>query len=273
MIVPIKNFLNKYVNLIILIIIIMMFILISTTYKDFFNNINFNKNENANAIVIVEPRKHKLLKQVIDNFHNIIDKSWDLYVFHGKSYKEFAYDAIKNVKDRNKFLIELDTDNLNANEYNKLFKNKSFWNKINAEHILIFQTDSVLCKNSNYKIEDFIKYDYIGCPYNGTFIGKNNKVWGETNNFYGIGGLSYRNKSFMIDCINKNSNIDSNFPEDVLFSNCVAESENKPESAEILNKFCTQYNYDDKSFGVHKPYYLNNKETFQEYCPEINILL
>jgi hypothetical protein len=266
MIVPIKEFFNKYALIIIILIII--FIFIFTTNENFLNNINFNEN----AIVIVEPREHKLLKQVIDNFHSIMDKSWDLYVFHGKSHKEFADNATKDIKDRNKFLIPLDTDNLNANEYNRLFRNKSFWDNVKAEHILVFQTDTVLCKNSKYKIEDFMKYDYIGCPYNGTIIGKTGKVWGEDNYFYGIGGLSYRNKSFMIDCINKNSNVPPNSPEDVIFSNCVAESKNKPESAEVLNKFCTQFYGLDKSFGVHRPTHLADKETFSEYCPEINIL-
>jgi hypothetical protein len=255
---------NKYI----IVILIIIFIIIFTLKENFFNNIIIKKN----AIVIVEPRAHELLKQVIDNFNDIMDKSWDLYVFHGQSNKEFAHNATNHIKDRNKFLIPLDTDNLNANEYNKLLKDKNFWNKINAEHILVFQTDSILCKNSKYKIDDFLKYDYIGCPYNGTIIGDNTKIWGETNHFYGIGGLSYRKKSFMMDCINNNSNIEPEFAEDVFYSNCVAKSKNKPESANVLNKFCTQFFGLDISFGVHKPTQLADRETFSKYCPEINIL-
>jgi hypothetical protein len=260
---------NKYLNYEIIILIIIFIIILLFTYNENFNNVIIF---NENAIVIVEPREHKLLEQVIDNFDNIMDKSWDLYVFHGKSHTEFANNATKKIQGRNKFLIPLETDNLTAPEYNRLFKDISFWNNVKAEHILIFQTDSVLCKNSPYKIEDFMKYDYIGCPYNDTFIGKIGKVWSEEHNFYGIGGLSYRNKSFMIDCINKHNNIDSGLPEDVLFSNCVADTQNKPETAKILNKFCTQFHGLDKSFGVHRPINLSNKEKFSEYCPEINIL-
>lgn len=268
---------NKYLNneIIIILIIIFIIIVLIKNNENFNNTIKFNEN----AIVIVEPRKHKLLEQVIDNFHNIMDESWDLYLFYGKSHEEFANDATKKIHGRNKFLIPLETDNLTADEYNKLFKDISFWDNVKAEHILVFQTDTILCKNSFYKIENFMKYNYIGCPYNNTYIGRNSNVWGEENNFYGIGGLSFRKKSFMIDCINKHINIDPVFPEDVLFSNCVADTENKPESAEILNKFCTQFEGFNKSFGVHKPTYLankkiilNNKQPFSEYCPEINIL-
>ena len=253
--------------MIILIILILIIILIFITCEHFTNNVKVNNN----AIVIVEPRKHALLKQVIDNFNSIMDNTWDLYVFHGISHKEFAHNATKHINNRNKFLIPLDTDNLDANEYNRLFRTTTFWDNVNAEHILVFQTDSVLCKNSNYKIEDFMKYDYVGCPYDGTIFGNNIKFWGKNNHFYGIGGLSYRNKSFMLDCINKNTDIDYNFAEDVLFSNCVADSKNKPESVEVLNKFCTQFHALDKSFGVHKPHHLD-KTTFSEYCPEVNIL-
>jgi hypothetical protein len=76
----------------------------------------------------------------------------------------------------------------------------------------------------------------------------------------------------MINCINKNNNIDKNFPEDVLFSNCVADIKEKPEDADVLNKFCSQYYAHDTSFGVHKPTHMGNKNEFLKYCPEAIIL-
>jgi hypothetical protein len=149
---------------IIFFLIILIFIFIIIYIIDITEPLNYNNNEsnninsfNNNALIIVEPRKHELLKPVIDNFNNIMDKTWDLYIFHGSSNKEFANNAISDIKNRNIYLISLDTDNLNANEYNKLLKDKTFWNKVNAENILVFQTDSILCKNSNYKIEDLRK--------------------------------------------------------------------------------------------------------------------
>jgi hypothetical protein len=264
------DFIKKHKFIIFIIIIFLLFFL-TTIKEDFVNQIS--NNEIKNAIVIVEPRPHKLLESVIRNFDSIIPITWDLYVFHGKSHYNFAYDATKNILQRNKILIQLDTDNLDANSYNKLLKQESFWNKVNAEHILVFQTDSVLCKNSKYKIEDFMKYNYIGCPFNGTYIGKDeNGTWSGKHYFYGIGGLSYRKKSFMINCI-RNYPIEDNFPEDVFYSNCVAETSDKPENALVLNKFCTQFSGLDSSFGVHKPESLVNKQEFSNYCPEMNMLI
>lgn len=261
-----KQFIIKYKFVIIIIIVILLINL--ATIKESFINSQLLKN----AMVIVEPRPHKLLESVIHNFDSIMPPSWDLYVFYGKSHYNFAHKATEKILKRNKFLIQLDTDNLDAKGYNKLLKQESFWNKVNAEHILVFQTDSVLCKNSKYKIEEFMNYNYIGCPYNGHYIGKHEMgIWSGKHYFYGIGGLSYRKKSFMIDCI-RNYPIDDDFPEDVFYSNCVAETKDKPENAMVLNKFCTQFSGLDYSFGVHKPERLVNKKEFSGYCPEIKIL-
>ena len=46
-----------------------------------------------NALVIVEPRKHKYLRAAIENFDKHFDSSWDLYVFHGQHTGEFAAEA------------------------------------------------------------------------------------------------------------------------------------------------------------------------------------
>ena len=235
----------------------------------------------SNAMIIVEPRKHKLLKYVCDNFHQNMDPSWDLYVFHGKSSKDYAKKAVANIKGRAIYLVSLGTDNLNAKEYNKLFKQETFWNKVDAENILVFQTDAVLCPNSNYNIYDFVDYDYIGCSaFNGA-LGNKTEVWGRNThnakpyNFYGIGGLSFRKKSFMIRCIRDNYGIDPDFPEDVFYGECVAKSKFKPTHSSALTTFCTQGNYIDKSFGAHNIVWLpkEDRAPFCSFCPEAIPLL
>ena len=52
-----------------------------------------------------------------------------------------------------------------------------------AEHILMFQSDSVLCSNSVRKVDDFLKWDFIGAPIH--------PHWGSGFN----GGLSLRNRN------------------------------------------------------------------------------
>jgi hypothetical protein len=94
-------------------------------------------------------------------------------------------------------------------------------------------------------------------------------MW-DNEQFYGIGGLSLRKKSFMMKCIADNPTIDKHFPEDVFYSNCVSKSDNRPESAEVLSRFCSQNAYHDNSFGVHKPAIMNRSDfnKFVQYCPD-----
>ena len=228
----------------------------------------------TNAMIIVEPRKHQLLKSVIENFNKHMDSSWDLYVFHGESYAEYAKECTENVKKRRIKYISLETDDMTPTDYNRLFKKKQFWDKINAENILVFQTDSVICGATTHSINNFIKYDYIGCSYDNKVIGPNMFIhWEPQYEYYGIGGLSFRKKSFMLNCIYANQGVPDEFPEDMFFSQCVAKSANRPPTASVLNQFCTQFIFNEKSFGAHKTNKdLSNKTEFYDYCPEALML-
>ena len=39
---------------------------------------------------------------------------------------------------------------------------EDFWNRVSAETVLYFECDSMLCPNSEYKVEDFEHFDFIG---------------------------------------------------------------------------------------------------------------
>ena len=167
-----------------------------------------------NAMVIVEPRKHKLLQPVIENFH-----------------------------------------------------------QVDAENILVFQTDTVLCSSALTSIKDFLKFPYIGCSGWTQFIGSKSPWRGP---FYGVGGLSFRKKSAMMSCINSNPDIDPDHPEDVFFSKCAHESPDRATDAKQLASFCTQYEFSENSFGAHKimkNLSQRDLDRFLDYCPEANILL
>lgn len=231
-------------------------------------------NTNRSAMVIVEPRKHKLLKYVCQNFDNLMPKSWDLYVFHGKSNGSYAEEATREIKNRGRkvFLIPLENDNLNARQYNELFKRLEFWNQVKAEDILVFQTDAVLCGNSKFKIDKFTKFNYIGCSNN------NETLWGRDDNryfsFYGVGGLSFRKNSFQKMCIKAKPNIDPAYAEDVFYSECAEKTSNKPNDISEVRDFCTQSTYFSQSFGAHKISLLNKdqKDNFFDFCPAAKAL-
>ena len=223
----------------------------------------------SKAMVIVEPREHKYLKTVCEQFDKEMDPSWAMYVFHGKSAGDFAKEATLGIKRRRLHLIALDTDNLNANQYNELFKKASFWNQVHAEDILVFQTDTALCPASKYKIDQFTKYDYIGCATRHCVKIINGEIPKDEHHFYGVGGLSFRKKSFMMKCIKDNPNVTAKFPEDVFFSNCVAESPNRPIDGYELSRFCSQTSFQKRSWGAHKLSRMieGGLDEFLKFCP------
>jgi hypothetical protein len=236
------------------------------------------------AMVIVEPRAHPKLAPVILNFHERMPMNWKMYIFHGKSHEQFAKDAAAPItgKGREIILLPLETDNLSADEYNAMFNKKSFWDRVNAEEILVFQTDTALCGNPLKRpIDEFLKYDYIGCAYNKNQVGLTDTPW-PNEVFYGVGGLSFRKKSFMMKCIDKYGDrpiasygAGRPYPEDVLWSKCVHESPNKPESGQRIADFCGQNTIDsDRIFGVHKTNseYRGDRMKLYDVCPEARII-
>jgi hypothetical protein len=230
------------------------------------------------AMVILEPRNHPKLKAILENAHTNMPPEWHLYVFHGEDplTAAAAEAAVANIRQSRKvFLKSIGLNNMTPTDYNQKFQTKEFWNQVDAENILVFQTDSILCGKRN--INDFIKYDYIGCPLNDSYGVKT--PWPGPNEklFYGTGGLSFRHKSFMLKCIDKYGN--TGLAEDVLFSKCVHESppERRPESSETLHQFCTQKGlpkFNQPSFGVHKLSDVESKDIVPlfEFCPDAKLL-
>lgn len=207
----------------------------------------------GSAMVVVEPRKHPLLRYVLHNFDKNMPGDYDLYIFHGPSAGRFARDAAAEIAlHRQVFFYSLPRDNLipAPHAYNAVIKSKNnFWDKINAENVLLFQTDTCLCSASTYTVRDFEHLGYIGCGTDGQAGRGTSHFNGQP--FWGVGGLSFRHKTFALSCLASplaNKYID----EDVLFSSCVDKGMARaPAGGLDLAKFCTQKHLLAKSFGAH----------------------
>lgn len=241
-------------------------------YTGGMNNNTYNK-----VAVIVEPRRHPYLVKVVKNFIDILPDEWYIKIFHGLNAKQFLLDSeLKPYIESGKILLQaLHTDNLNSFTYSDLFKTTKFWEDCLGENILIFQTDSILCSKSKFKIDDFLDFHYIGSAWRNQF--------GE-NSHGGNGGLSFRKASSMIECIKKYPPLPtSNYPpfdinkfnpqtgEDAYFIQALKLLNKKIGSRTDCLKFGVQHFFPYNSFGAHKFYnYLKEDEynRFLEYCPE-----
>jgi hypothetical protein len=227
--------------------------------NDNFKNI---KNITDKFCIIIEPRIHTNLILVIKNFMFLLqNKDWGLIIFHSNKNKNFLKSKLYDIP--NIIYINITEDNLTIHEYNQLFYSKNLWNILKdkgCKHALFFQTDTLLLKDN---VDDFIKYDYVGAPWN------KNLPWRKSNLFYNVevgnGGLSLRNVDIMIKILDKYSN-DSmmRFNEDGFYSYyCVIEKYNIP-SLENAMKFSVETIYYDSPCGLHKPWlsFFPNKNSY-----------
>ena len=226
------------------------------------------------AMVIVEPRRHKHLRYVIDNFHRNMPAEYELYVFHGTSSLAFARACASRVRGRRVHFVDLGVDNLTADEYNALLKDRRrFWDRVAAENVLIFQTDAVLCANSRKTIRDFEHLGYVGCAYDS--VAGRGTHWGE-HAFWGVGGLSFRKKSVALECLAAVGTAPGT-PEDVFYSNCVdAGFGRRPADGRQLSEFCSQNNFLAESLGAHRLHDMMARDqlgAFLDYCPEAKPIL
>jgi hypothetical protein len=205
--------------------------------------------------VIIEPRKHKALNLVLSNFNNNLNKDWKFLIYHGNSNAEFIRQITKNNKMDNRCnMISLNTDNLSINCYNKLLLSEYFYENIDTEIFLIFQTDTLISNKYKDNIYKFLNYDYVGAPW-------------KTINKVGNGGLSLRKKSKMLEMLKKGGYIKNNGEihyEDRFFTNTFGNDIgiylNIP-TVEQAKQFSVETIFSDNSFGLHKPWnYLTTVE-------------
>jgi hypothetical protein len=212
--------------------------------------------------VIIEPREHKALGFVLNNFLTQLSEEWGFIIFHGKSNKNFIEELFKSelsiYKHRIDKMIQLETDNLSALEYANLCKSASLYKCIDTDILLKFETDSLILNKDLLNM--FLKYDYVGAPW--------------VNGMVGNGGLCLRRKSKMLEICEK---VDINFTmhEDNYFCYQNVVPLNKP-SFQEAQTFSVETVFHEKSFGIHAPWkHLNKYElnVLIEKYPDIDTLI
>ena len=57
----------------------------------------------------------------------------------------------------------LGIDSISADDSSlEIMLTEDFWNKVVGETVLYFECDTMLCPNSEHKVEDFEHFDFIG---------------------------------------------------------------------------------------------------------------
>lgn len=219
--------------------------------------------------VIIESRPHPLLEPVVHEFLNLLNIP--IQIFHGPSSKETLLGGslkapISNGKIK---LSPLLSDYLPSYAYNTVMMSEGFWEAlIGRKKILIFQTDTVLCRNSDYALSDFLNFDYVGSkrdllrPFGAEAPGGN-------------GGLSLRDWELSMRCLERYDAEKWVAAEDAFFGFHMALLRGRVATEIESAKFASQHSYMFDSFGAHDIRCMSSESRadFLRYCPEASRML
>ena len=154
-----------------------------------------------------------------------------------------------------------------------------------ADHVLLFQSDSILCGNSERRVDDFLEYDFIGAPVS-VYYGKGFN-----------GGLSLRNRNMMLSVISlwnftAEGEYKDEHPDDESFEfhgvedqwyykkmvKLPPKADGSPAahlpSAEVAANFAVEAIWSERPLGYHqvKRWQSDNLTEVDKWCPEWKLI-
>lgn len=200
------------------------------------------------ACVIVEPRCHKNLANVIKNIAHFT-KYYPIIWCNSEENKDFLNEEFSKVQR-----LKISEGNMTIQQYNDLLTSADFWENFkDYERVLIFQTDTCMMKEG---IEEFLDYDLIGAPW---IDGWSKRIY-PVNLICGNGGFTIRNPKLMIKICKNPNPIYNKVPEDYFFSahvydlTKVIKNIKVPNSIEEASRFCSETIMNENSLAMHAAY-------------------
>jgi hypothetical protein len=184
--------------------------------------------------VLIETRHEDALRYVLPGTLKYLPRGWGLTIFHSTRNEDFVRDICRTIGNVHFHRLPDSLDLADFRNYNRLLTDPAFWNLIDAEHVLIFQWDSLL---TGQGIESFLGYDFIGAPWHNGRIGN--------------GGFSLRNVKLMRDiCVRHTPGDFEN--EDEFFSRHLYAEDHRIPDLDTARAFCSQYA--EESLAYHRPW-------------------
>lgn len=228
------------------------------------------------AAVIIENRPLMSVIPLIMHFSSLLGEGWPIIVYtKAENIGLFSASAVFNrLLDSGR--IELRTLPLtvlinNSEAISNFLTEPWFWESLApAEHILIFQSDSMLCSNAAVTVDDFLEWDFIGAPIaKGRGAGYN-------------GGLSLRRRSKILEVISKwdfsidparKSNKYLNYEDQWFFHKLRSLEGNHLPSMEVARTFSVETVDYPNPLGVHQVHrwQVDNMEELDVWCPEYKL--
>lgn len=196
--------------------------------------------------LIVETRRHRNLPFVVRQVVNRCNVPVQLV--HGSNNAAFVQLHLADLIATGQVLpTMLATERLNGSTYNGLFLSRAFWEVIRGRgKVFIFQTDSMLCRNSAHKLADFLDFDFIGS--------RRPRVVGCGLAFHGgNGGFSLRDWKRSTLALDRFEPERWPAGEDAFFPLFMEADGGRVARGEDSDRFCGQRWFEKGCLGLHKP--------------------
>ncbi|KAI9744099.1 MAG: hypothetical protein M1818_002251 [Claussenomyces sp. TS43310] len=237
---------------------------------------------------IIEDRPLDSLMPVILHFSSVLGPEWPIVLFTSMDIAPNSAPIQRALKEKRLFIEPLPPSvHFSSHKSVSAFLTKPWlWNRLApADHVLLFQVDSMICANSPQRVEDFVEYDFVGAPIDTTRFGTGYN-----------GGFSLRNRNLLLDIIYSADFDDETLAEDggqdVKFEDqwffkkmkelperlspsgngVMVPGANLPPE-EIAMKFAVETIIYDWPLGYHQPgrYQPTNMEQIEKWCPEVRM--
>ncbi|QSZ36610.1 hypothetical protein DSL72_006490 [Monilinia vaccinii-corymbosi] len=142
--------------------------------------------------VIIETRRSGNIIPLILHFSAVLGPTWPLLIYtSAENFGSFSTSAaLRRHQASGRIMVRPLAPGTWFNNWDSVsafLTTRWLWEDLApAEHILLFQSDSMLCANAARSVDDFLEYDLIGAPISAKF--------GQGYN----GGLSMRSRSVIL---------------------------------------------------------------------------
>jgi hypothetical protein len=211
-------------------------------YRRFKSHKHFNNKSHNKAAVILESRPAFMFPQIMTNASFFLNNGWNLYVFHTKTNEQFVKETLDGWDI---YFVKVETGRLTEKDNNQIHKSMQFWDYFKEDHVLVFQLDTMFCK----QVEDrFLEYDYIGAPCGPELSIMN-------------GGFSLRKTDFVKKAIKECSSIIPDQIEDFFFSKSARYLNATIPDIETACRFSVESIFLDIPIGIHgtDKYYISSE--------------
>ena len=207
--------------------------------------------------LLIEPRCHKHLEYVIRNASWFLGPTWQLQVFHGSTNLQHIRAAFSAAELEHVQLLDLGVDNLSPLAHNELMCTHWLWSRAAAERVLVFQTDSLICRAG---VEAFQRWDYVGAPWRADDLWCVGKPWLMAA---GNGGFSLRSRAKTLQCLDSAGYVCGQC-EDVFYAENIPKVGGKLATRAEASRFSVESVYAPDPFGFHAAYkWLSSEEMHQ----------